>query len=177
MKAFVLTVFTSTKLHNRDCRLYTLYQFVIARPVLNIGAVLLSKLVDFYCWIHDHLIYKVDLEVAKNSSVKDALISVLNQFFPTKKEEKLKQMTEIISKLCFACKTTFTSMTEQFECYKNKVSMTVTIDMNIKFYDLLSHGNSKDVLFKVILHIVIILHYCARDINFATGKNVQQVFG
>lgn len=58
---------------------------------------LLPKLVEFYCWIHDHLIYKVDLEVAKDQSVEVVLNSVLEQFFPTEKKDKLDLIEEVIS--------------------------------------------------------------------------------
>ena len=154
LKAFLATIFTSTKLHDTECQLYTLYQFIIQRPVLNIGAALLPTLVDFYCWIHNHLLYKIKLEDAESLSVTDVLSSVLEQFFPTQKKEKMDQLDEIIRQL-YLLNFELSNLSGHYQCYKKKVlSLRIAIDSDMKFCNFLSFTNSEDLLFKVILDIV-----------------------
>ena len=95
LKSFLLTILSSTNLHNKDCHLFILYQFVLRRPALNIGAEILPALIEFYNWIHTHLAYKVTVEIAEQTT-KCILISVLRQFFPDQYQERLDQLRHII---------------------------------------------------------------------------------
>ena len=96
MESFLLTILSSTNLHSKECHLFVLYQFVLRRPVLNIGAEILPVLIEFYNWIHIHLAHKVTIEIAKQTTTKCILISVLKQFFPNQYQERLDQLRHII---------------------------------------------------------------------------------
>ena len=96
LKSFLLTILSSTNLHNKDCHLFVLYQFILRRPALNIGAEILPSLIEFYNWIHTHLAHKVTVEIAKQTTTKSVLISILRQFFPDQYQDRLDQLHHII---------------------------------------------------------------------------------
>lgn len=92
---FILTVLFSRNLYNKKCPLYVLYQFLLRRPTLNIGAHLLPSLIDLYNWIHSKVSYRVTAEVAKETSTRRVLTSVLQQHFPDQEKKRLDQLDEI----------------------------------------------------------------------------------
>ena len=98
---FLSILLSSTMLHDRKCELFTLYQFILTRPALNIGAIVLPKLVDLYSWIHNNLQFKVTSEIAKSQSVRTVLESLLDQFFPGKKVKEMAKIEVLISKSLF----------------------------------------------------------------------------
>lgn len=95
---FLHVILSSTNLHDKSCQLFTLYQFVLARPALNVGAIVLPKLVDLYCWIHNNLQYTVTVETAKSHSTQVVFHSLLDKLFPTDRAERMNQMEIIICK-------------------------------------------------------------------------------
>ena len=97
MEDFLCILHSSTKLQDKSCKLFTLYQFILTRPALNVGAVILPKLVDLYYWIHHVLQYKVTVETAKLHSMREFLQSFLNQFFPSEAAKRMEQIEDIIS--------------------------------------------------------------------------------
>uniref|UniRef100_A0A1X7UCD1 RING-type domain-containing protein n=1 Tax=Amphimedon queenslandica TaxID=400682 RepID=A0A1X7UCD1_AMPQE len=137
---FLTILLSSTMLHDKKCELFTLYQFILTRPALNVGAIVLPKLVDLYCWIHNNLQFKVTFEIARSQSVRTVLESLLDQFFPGK---KVKEMTKI------------EVMIEQYGNLRHFFKCLPEISTDMKFYHLLHMINgSKDVLFKAITEIV-----------------------
>lgn len=98
MKGFLQIVLTSTNLHDSNCRLFTLYQFILTRPTLNIGVVVLPKLVELYCLIHNKLQYKVTARDAQTHTVEEIFEKLLDQYYPKQKNDKMSQMNEIIRK-------------------------------------------------------------------------------
>ena len=56
---FFLQLFSSSFLDEKDGSLYILYQFILHRPKLNAGGMLLPELVWFYRWVHNELNYTV----------------------------------------------------------------------------------------------------------------------
>uniref|UniRef100_A0A1X7VIM8 Uncharacterized protein n=1 Tax=Amphimedon queenslandica TaxID=400682 RepID=A0A1X7VIM8_AMPQE len=137
---FLLTIFFSKNLYNKKCSFYVLYQFLIKRPALNIGAHLLPCLIDFYNWIHSQASYKVTLEVAKETSARQILTSILQQYFPEQEEKRLNQLDKI---------------NEMYERYvETSGTKPVEFSTGISFFDVVSTNDGMDALLNIILHII-----------------------
>ena len=78
-KDFFLQLFSSTSLDKEDGPLYILYRFILQRPNLNAGGMLLPDLVNFYLWSHNELKYTVTLDDAKRKTVGEVLNSFLEK--------------------------------------------------------------------------------------------------
>lgn len=95
LKGFLLSILFSKNLFNKDCSLYILYQFLLRRPALNVGAHLLPNLIDLYNWIHSQASFTVTSDVAKKTSILKVLTLILQQHFPDQKEKRLNQLHTI----------------------------------------------------------------------------------
>ena len=152
---FLFILLSSTKLHDKECKLFTLYQFILTRPVLNVGALLLPKLVDLYWWIHNSLRYRVTSVKAKLSA-KTVLESLLDQLYPAEKLMRMNQMDDIISMfyIYYFCDYGLI-FAAQYQQYRHFSPCLPEITFDIEFYNLLHMvGESKDILFKAITDIV-----------------------
>ena len=78
---FFLQFFSSTILDKEDSYLYSLYQFILLRPKLNAGGMLLPDLVNFYLWSHKELNYTVTLDDAKRVTVGEMLNLYLEKHY------------------------------------------------------------------------------------------------
>lgn len=52
-KFFLNYILSSTSLHDQTGFHFVLYQFILRRPLLNVGGKLLPGLVSFYQWLHE----------------------------------------------------------------------------------------------------------------------------
>ena len=77
----LLLLFSSTSLGDVECPLYALYQFILRRPKLNAGGVLLPKLVQLYLWLHNELNHTLPLVDASETTV-GGVISYLEEKDP-----------------------------------------------------------------------------------------------
>ena len=77
----LLLLFSSTSLDDIKCPLYALYQFILRRPKLNAGGVLLPKLVQLYLWLHNELNHTLPLVDASETTV-GGVVSYLEEKDP-----------------------------------------------------------------------------------------------
>ena len=94
---FFLQLFSSTILDNDDCPLYSLYQFILLRPKLNAGGMLLPDLVKFYLWSHNELSYTVTLDDAKRVTVGEMLKLYLEKHYLGEDKERIVEMFEAVA--------------------------------------------------------------------------------
>ena len=81
-ETFLHLILSSTSLHDPHGNLFVLYQFILKRPLLNIGGCLFPDLIDFYQWLHDTLASIVLVETAQQWSIGDSLTTVLKHYSP-----------------------------------------------------------------------------------------------
>ena len=96
---FLLTILSSTRLHNPDSKLFILYQYMLKRHILNAGGFLLPYLVFFYRWMHDNLSCKMTLLEASTTSFQKHLDEYLKEYFPMSRQNVLKQFQEMKGKI------------------------------------------------------------------------------
>ena len=97
-KNFLLAVLSSTNLHNPLNRLYILYQFLLKRPLLNAGGILLPYLVFFNSWIHDNISFKMTQKEAKEARFREHLDMYLLNHFPMSRQKLLNQFDNMKGK-------------------------------------------------------------------------------
>lgn len=95
MKNFLLQVLSSNRLHDKNCQLYVLYQFILKRPQINAGIELLPDLVDFYLWVHEEFNNKIYFKMAQDNSVETFLSTYLNRYSLELRDQRLKQFHKI----------------------------------------------------------------------------------
>jgi hypothetical protein len=149
LREFMLLILSSSRLHDKSCSLYILYQFILQRPALNVGAELLTNLINLYNWIHIQLSHKVTVSIAKTYSVKMVIESVLRQFFPSIIESKIEEINNTLE-LYHRYKKLLVDNQEELPLISNAM----------KFIDFISTEDGNDALFKLIHWIVSLNHYC-----------------
>ena len=154
LRAFMMTVLSSTHLCNSNCQFYVLYQFIICRPSLNVAAKLLPSLISLYNWINARFTHKVTSDIAKSNSVGVVLESMLQQFFP-KDEHNKSKMQKILGNKYFVKYIILLLLLELYSNYKKLVSndfisQLPVLNLQMNFYDLVTTVDGKDALFKLI---------------------------
>ena len=77
--------------------LYCLYQFILLRPKLNAGGMLLPDLVRFYLWSHNELNYTVTLDDAKRVTVGEMLNLYLEKHYFGEDKERIVETFEAVA--------------------------------------------------------------------------------
>ena len=96
-KDFFLQLFSSTFLDEKDGPLYILYQFILLRPKLNAGGMLLPDLVKFYLWSHNALNHTVTLDYAKRVTVGEMLNLYLEKHYFGEDKERIVETFEAVA--------------------------------------------------------------------------------
>ena len=96
---FFLQLFSSSFLDEKDGSLYILYQFILHRPELNAGGMLLPELVQFYRWVHNELNYTVTFDDAKhkNVTVEEMLKLYLERHYHGEERERIFGMFQAVA--------------------------------------------------------------------------------
>ena len=94
---FFLQLFSSTILDEEDGPLSILYQFILLRPKLNAGGMLLPDLVKFYLWSHNELNYTVTLDDAKRVTVGEMLNLYFDKHYLGEDKEKIVETFEAVT--------------------------------------------------------------------------------
>ena len=92
---FIHLILSSTSLHDSNGCLFVLYQFVLKRPLLNIGGHLLPDLISFYQWLHESLALIVPVDKAQQWSIGASLSIVLNNYSPDLRDKWQSQFERI----------------------------------------------------------------------------------
>ena len=101
---FFLQLFSSSFLNEKDGSLYILYQFILHRPKLNAGGMLLPELVWFYRWVHNELNYNVTFDDAKlkKVTVEEMLNLYLERHYRGEEREKIIELFEAVAGILYA---------------------------------------------------------------------------
>ena len=99
---FFLQLFSSTLLHEEDGYLYILYQFILHRPKLNAGGMLLPELVQFYRWVHNELNYTVTYDDAKlkKVTVEEMLNLYLERHYLSEEKKRISNLFQAVAGTC-----------------------------------------------------------------------------
>ena len=94
---FFLQLFSSTTLDKEEGYLYSLYQFILLRPKLNAGGMLLPDLVNFYLWSHNELNYTVTLDDAEKVTVGEMLNLYLEKHYLGGDKKRIVETFETVA--------------------------------------------------------------------------------
>lgn len=108
---FFLQMFSSTSLNEVTCHLYALYQFILRRPKLNAGGVLLPQLVQLYLWLHRLLNHRLPLDSANKITVAGMGL-YLESKFKIQNRSEIVQLVETVKSKC----TSYDTITWYIKC-------------------------------------------------------------
>ena len=159
---FFLQLFSSTILHKDDCPLYSLYQFILLRPKLNAGGMLLPDLVKFYLWSHNELNYTVTLDDAKRVTVGEMLNLYLEKHYFGEDKDKIVETFEAVAgtNTIYTCYCElhypFYVIADNYEVYRNAVgqSKMPALTTSTPLIEILTTPQGGNLLYRTIAQIV-----------------------
>ena len=98
---FLYCILSSTNLGDTQCPLYTLYQFLLQRSIINTGAVFVSELIMLYNTLCNNLAYVVTKSDAETHTLYQIVDKYASQFRNV--EETIRTLKNMEGKCTIYC--------------------------------------------------------------------------